>query len=461
MVVTLDRTLTANWIAEATDASIIGSGDAAVTSVVTDSREVTHGALFVALRGEKSDGHAYIEKAALLGAACIIAERAPEAPINCPILLVRDSMIAIGKLAEAYKALTNPLTVAVTGSVGKTTTKEFVAAVLSQHYATTKTQGNFNNQLGLPLTLLSLKEKDEALVVEMGMSAKGEIAYLSKLARPKIGMITCIGSSHIEHLGSREGIRDAKMEITEGMGQGSILLLNGDEPLLSGVQGALYISMKDRRADFYIDQLEQTENGAAFDLTYGGTTYESIVIPVIGEHNVWDASYAFAVGLLCGMGEYEIRRGLMSFLNTGMRQNLYEANGIWILEDCYNAAPESVKAALGVLGKTAQAKGGRKVAVLGDMRELGAYSEEGHRLVGDYAAQEKVDLLVTFGSAAAMIAQGAIANGMPEVAVWSFNDLDHPEEVSAFLSGLLQKNDTVLFKASRAVRLERVIADLK
>lgn len=461
MVVTLDRTLTVNWIARAIDATIIGSGDADVTSVVTDSREVTRGALFVALRGEKSDGHAYIEKAASLGAACIIAERAPEAPIDCPILLVSGSMIAIGKLAEAYKALTNPLTVAVTGSVGKTTTKEFVAAVLSQHYATTKTQGNFNNQLGLPLTLLSLKEKDEALVVEMGMSARGEIAYLSKLARPKIGMITCIGSSHIEHLGSREGIRDAKMEITEGMGQGSILLLNGDEPLLSDVPGALYISMKDRRADFHIDQLEQTENGAAFDLTYGGTTYESIVIPVIGEHNVWDASYAFAVGLLCGMGEYEIRRGLMSFSNTGMRQNLYESNGIWILEDCYNAAPESVKAALGVLGKTAQAKGGRKVAVLGDMRELGAYSEEGHRAVGSYAAEERVDLLVTFGAAAAMIAQGAIASGMPEVAIWSFNDLDHPEEVSAFLSGLLQKNDTVLFKASRAVRLERVISDLK
>lgn len=461
MVVTLDRTLNIKWIAEAIGASVVGAEEGAVTSIVTDSREVTQGALFVALRGENSDGHAYIEKAASLGAACIIAEKAPEKTLTCPILLVEDSMIAIGKLSAAYKNRTNPLTVAVTGSVGKTTTKEFVYAVLSQRYATTKTQGNFNNQLGLPLTLLSLKENDEALVVEMGMSARGEIAYLSKLARPKIGMITCIGSSHIEHLGSREGIRDAKMEITEGMGQGSILLLNGDEPLLAGVNGALYLSMKDRYADFYIRPLEATENGSAFDLTFNGTTYESIVIPVVGEHNVWDASYAFAVGLLCGMGEYEIRRGLLSFSNTGMRQNLYEANGIWILEDCYNAAPESVKASLSVLSKTAATKGGRKIAILGDMRELGAYSEEGHRLVGICAASEGVDLLVTFGSDATQIAQGAIANGMPEVAVWSFTDLDHPEAVGDFLKGLLQKNDTVLFKASRAVRLERVIACIK
>lgn len=461
MVVRLDRRLTVNWIAEVIGATLVGSSDASITSVVTDSREASSGALFVALKGEKSDGHAYIEKAVSLGADCILAERMPTAEIDCPIVLVPDTLVALGKLSAAYKSLTSPLTVAVTGSVGKTTTKEFVAAVLSQHYATTKTQGNFNNQLGLPLTLLSLKEKDEALVVEMGMSARGEIAYLSELACPKIGMITCIGSSHIEHLGSREGIRDAKMEITAGMGQGSILLLNGDEPLLAGVPGALYLSMKNRYADFYIRPIDQTENGSSFDLTFNGTTYESIVIPVIGEHNVWDAAYAFAVGLLCGMGEYEIRRGLMSFSNTGMRQNLYEANGIWILEDCYNAAPESVKASLSVLSKTAKAKGGRKIAVLGDIRELGAYTEEGHRQVGRAAAEEGVELLVTFGSDAAYIAKAAIAQGMPEAAVCSFTDLDHPEEVSGFLSGLLQKNDTVLFKASRAVRLERVIAYLK
>lgn len=461
MVVVLDRNITVNWIAQATGGAIIGASDATVSAVVTDSREVRPGALFVALRGEKSDGHAYIEKAASMGAACIIAEKSPDTELSCPILLVRDSMIAIGKLAAAYKNLTSPLTVAVTGSVGKTTTKEFVSAVLSQHYPITKTQGNFNNQLGLPLTLLSLKEKDEALVVEMGMSARGEIAYLSELARPKIGMITCIGSSHIEHLGSREGIRDAKMEITKGMGAGSILLLNGDEPLLADVSGALYISMKNRYADFYIHSIEQTENGSAFDLTFKDTTYESIIIPVIGAHNVWDAAYAFAVGLLCGMGEYEIRRGLLSFSNTGMRQNIYESNGIWILEDCYNAAPESVKAALGVLSSTSAVKGGRKIAVLGDMRELGAYSNEGHRMVGEYAADEGVDLLITFGADAAQIAEGAIQKGMPEGAVYRFADLDRPEDVGGFLAGLLQKNDTVLFKASRAVRLERVIEFLK
>ncbi len=464
MTVTLDRPIDQKWAAERMQAVLYNTDRTdgnVITSVVTDSREVTPGALFVALKGEKSDGHAYIEKAAAMGAVCILAEKLPEKLPNCSLLLVNSSVQALGRLAKAYKEIISPLTVAVTGSIGKTTTKEFVAAVLSQRFSTAKTPGNFNNQLGLPLTLLSLKKNDEALVVEMGMSAKGEIAYLSDLAHPKIGMITNIGSSHIEHLGSREGIRDAKMEITSGMDTGAALLLNGDEPLLAGVPGARYLSFQNPHADFYICPVEETENGSAFDLTFQGTTYESIVIPVIGAHNIWDASYAFAVGLICGMGEYEIRRGLMNFSNTGMRQNLYEANGIWILEDCYNAAPESVKAALAVLSRTAEIKGGRKIAVLGDMRELGLYSEKGHRLVGTYAAQARLDMLITFGKDAALIAESAIANGVPETAVWSFENLDQPEKVSSCLANALHKNDVVLFKASRAVRLERVIACLK
>lgn len=462
MTVTLDRAISINWVAQKIGAKTVdAAADRAITLVTTDSREVTSGALFVALKGEHSDGHDYIEKAAALGAACILSEKAPKKQLNCALLLVENTVKALGQLAAAYKALTTPLTVAVTGSVGKTTTKEFIASVLSEHYRTAKTQGNFNNQLGLPLTLLTLKQTDEALVVEMGMSAKGEIAYLSGLAKPKIGVITCIGTSHIEKLGSRESIRDAKMEITTGMELDSLLLLNGDEPLLAGVSGALYLSMKNEAADFYIRPSEQTENGASFDLTFQGTTYESIVIPVIGEHNILDAAYAFAVGLLCGMGEYEIRRGLMCFTNTGMRQHLYKQNGIWILEDCYNAAPESVKAALGVLCGTAAQKGGRKVAVLGDMRELGAYSQEAHRLVGSYAAEQGIDLLITFGKDAALIAESAAAHGLSERAVYAFTDLDHPEAVGKCLAEVLQKNDTVLFKASRAVALERVIACLK
>ena len=461
MIVTLHKSLTALQIAESTCGTLYGDGHRTVSALTTDSREVTPGAVFVAIRGETADGHAYIEKASAMGAACVLCDRLPDKLPDCPLICADDSVRALGRLAAAYKRQMAPLTVAVTGSIGKTTTKEFIAAVLSERYRTLKTPGNFNNHIGLPLTMLSLSEADRAMVVEMGMSARGEIEYLSSLANPKIAVITNIGTSHIEHLGSREGIRDAKMEIVSGMEAGGALILNGDEPLLSGIAGAYYVSRTDRSAQFYISAVEQTENGSAFDLTVGDEIYESIVIPAIGEHNVLDAAYAFAVGRIVGMGEYEIRRGLMNFRQTGMRQNLYPIRDFWVLEDCYNAAPESMQAALKVLSQVAAAKGGRKIAVLGEMRELGSYSEIGHRTVGKAVAEIGADLLFTFGPEAAYIAKGAKEAGFPEGAIRSFDDLGAPEAPANALRSALRPGDTVLFKASRAVALERVIAQLK
>lgn len=461
MTVTLQNAQTALKIANAVGGKLYGDESVAVSALTTDSREVTPGSVFVAIRGESADGHAYIEKAVTMGAACILCDRLPEKLPDCPLICTDDSVKALGRFAAAYKQQIAPLTVAVTGSIGKTTTKEFIAAVLSERYQTLKTPGNFNNHIGLPLTMLSLSEADRAVVLEMGMSARGEIEYLSSLANPKIAVITNIGSSHIEHLGSREGIRDAKMEIVTGMEPGGALILNGDEPLLAGVPGAYYVSRTDSSAQFYISAVEQTENGSAFDLTVGDELYESIVIPVIGEHNVLDAAYAFAVGRLVGMGEYEIRRGLMNFRQTGMRQNLYAVKDFWVLEDCYNAAPESMQAALNVLSQVAKGKGGRKIAVLGEMRELGSYSAFGHQTVGKAAAAVGVDLLFTFGTEAVHIAKAAKEAGLPADAVHHFDRIDAPEALATALKDLLTIGDTVLFKASRAVALERVITMLK
>lgn len=448
-------------LANAVQGTLYGDPTVLFTALTTDSREVTAGSVFVAIRGESADGHTYIEKAAAMGAACILCDTLPAKLPNCPLICTDDSVKALGSFAKAYKRMIAPLTVAITGSIGKTTTKEFVAAVLSEHYQTLKTPGNFNNHLGMPLTMLSLNESHTAVVLEMGMSAKGEIAYLSSLANPKIAVITAIGTSHIEHLGSREGIRDAKMEIITGMEPGGALILDGDEPLLAGIDGAYYVSLKNPSAQFYISNIEQTENGSAFDLTVGGEVYESVVIPVIGSHNVKDAAYAFAVGSLTGMSEYEIRRGLMNFRQTGMRQNLYRQNGLWIIEDCYNAAPESMQAALKVLSQVSDSKKGRKIAVLGEMRELGSYSQSGHRTVGAAAAKEQVDLLFTFGKDALAIAEGAVMQGMDPRAIVSIESIDAPEALADEIRARVMEGDVLLFKASRAVKLELVIALLK
>ncbi len=461
MIVQLSRAWTTENLAKAVNGKLYGDPTAVVTALTTDSREVAAGAIFVAIRGENSDGHLYIDKAASMGAACIICDRMPEQLPGCPLICTEDSVKAMGLFAKAYKQQIDPLTVAITGSIGKTTTKEFVAAVLSEHYNTLKTPGNFNNHLGMPLTMLSLTESHNAAVLEMGMSAKGEIEYLSKLANPKIAVITAIGTSHIEHLGSREGIRDAKMEITIGMEPCGALILDGDEPLLANVDGAYYVSLNNPYADFYISNIEQTENGSAFDLKVGGEVYESLVIPVIGAHNVKDAAYAFAVGSLAGMGEYEIRRGLMNFRQTGMRQNLYQLNDLWIIEDCYNAAPESMQASLKVLSSVAVGKAGRKIAVLGEMRELGSYSPEGHYVVGKAAAKENVDLLFTFGKDALTIAKGAEDEGLSAAQIVSVESLDTPEALADAIRRQTKAGDVVLFKASRGVKLERVIALLK
>lgn len=432
-----------------------------IYSVTTDSREVDIGSLFIALKGERVDGHQYINKAAEKGAICAIVEYIPNNAPDICYVVVEDAVKALGILAAAYKYTLHPLTVAITGSVGKTTTKEFVYSVLSEKYKTLKTEANHNNHIGMPMTLLGLDEGHKAAVLEMGMSAFGEISYLSKIGTPDIAIITNIGTSHIENLGSREGIRNAKLEISDGMRDDGIMILDGDEPLLAGIDGAYYVSLTGRRAYANVSNIISGENGMAFDITIGGECTESIVIPVLGEHNVKDAAYAFVVGKLVGMGEFEIRRGLMNYQSVGLRQKITKLGDTTLIEDCYNASPESMRASISLMSKMAKRNGVKSCAVLGEMRELGSYSESGHRGVGKFVADQKIDRLFTFGSLARMIADEAIKSGMDQRNVFCVDSLDDYEGLVDKIVNNTEPSDIILFKASRAVALENAAEFVK
>ena len=426
-----------------------------------DSRTAKQGDAFFALRGENFDGHRFIPAAEKAGCVFAVVEYVPE---NCtiPCIIVKNTTEALGKFARSYKDLFRPITLAVTGSVGKTTTKQFIFSVLETKYLTNVTKGNFNNEIGLPLTVLNLNADHQALLLEMGMNHKGEISYLSHIAEPDIAVITNIGSSHLENLGSREGIRDAKMEIIDGMKKGGILILNANEPLLDGVDTkgltTLYIGIENPTAAYSAENIRMYDDHMLFDIRMRNTVIlKDIRINVVGKHHIHNALAATVCGMILGIAEENIRRGLLNFVGADMRQAITEKNGITIIEDCYNASPESMRAGLDVLCHTAKVKENRPVAVLGDMKELGDVSAEAHFGVGKYAAGCGIAQLITFGNAAVGIARGAIEGGMSEENVLIIEDSDNAENAAALLKTVLRENDAVLFKASRAVALERLI----
>lgn len=444
-------------------------GGSAITSVTTDSRETESGSLFVALKGERFDGNDFVEQALNRGAAAVIAERVPGGLTgDCAerVLVVPDALAALGKVARAYKSRIKPMTVAVTGSVGKTTTKEFIAAVASARYIVHKTEGNFNSEIGMPLSILSMPNAAQVCVLEMGMSHAGEIERMTAIANPDIAVITNIGNSHIENLGSRENICKAKLEIVDGMPANGHVILNADEPLLFAQVGKLsqdviLVGLQNPQADFRALNIRENEDSTEFDLVAGKRVVTNIRIPAIGRHNVCDATFAFAVGTLLGMSDDEIKRGLMSFRNIGMRQNIYECGGLTIIEDCYNAGPESMRAALDVLSRMAEKNHCRSIAVLGDMRELGEYSKRLHMEIGTLVASKHVDYLATFGREAENIALGAINHAFKPDNIAINKKIDAPELTAKAIFDMARYGDVVLFKASRAVRLERVIDELK
>ena len=433
-------------------------------TVCTDSREADNTSMFVAIRGERVDGHSYIPNVVKQGCRCVIAERVPLDVKGIAVIIVQDSVRAIRDIAEYVKSQVDIKTVAVTGSVGKTTTKEFISAVLDRKYKLYKTEGNFNSTIGMPMSMLELSQKNDAAVFEMGMSGLGEIEYMSEAARPDVAVVTNIGSSHLEALGSRENICRAKMEITAGLKDGGTLFLNGDEPLLAGHSSdrynTLYFGMKNEDCDYFAGNIRNTESGLVFDMKTPVGEYKDIKINIAGAHNVYNAMVAFTVGLKMHMSESDIREGLLSYRAAKMRQNIYTVGGVTVIEDCYNASPESMNAAINVLGDTAKAKGGRMIALLGDMRELGDTTASLHAGVGSYLAEKHADYLFTYGELSENLADGALKNGMSEKHIFR-NPTANAELCGKKLLGILREGDVLLVKASRALAAENVLNYVK
>ena len=435
--------------------------------VCTDSRETADGALFVALGGERVDGHDYINAALSAGGGCVLCERIPEqvSDRNYVAVVVEDSIKAVGELAKAYDRRINHRKVAITGSVGKTTTKEFVAAVLGESYRVHKTEGNYNSNIGMPLSMLSMSRDTEVSVLEMGMSALGEIEYLSRIAEPDLAIVTNIGSSHMGHLGSRENIGRAKLEIVKGLKKGGTLLLNGDDDILRAYKNdsvrKIYVGI-DSHCDFRAINIREGFTSTTFDILTCQRVIENVTIPTVGKHNIYAALFAYAVGVRMNLSDAAILRGLKNFRPVGMRQNVYELGKITVIEDCYNASPESMKAAIGVLNTIKQNKGrGRMVALLGDMYELGAQSESFHEQVGMEFTAMGGEALYTFGKTADYIAGGALLGGLSNESIFRNANVADPALSGEMLLHSLREGDTLLVKASRGAAAERVIAYLK
>lgn len=465
------KNLTAEEIAKVCRAELIKIGSPAseiVERISHDSREGGDKTLFCAIVGEKYDGHDFIADAVSTGSQVVLLSSLPENTDGLDFYAIRveDTVKALGTLAAYYKDFSDATFVAVTGSVGKTTTKEFISAVASASFKTHKTKGNYNNEIGLPLTLFDLSPDDKVSVIEMGMSARGEIEYMSKLVRPDIAVITNIGTSHLAALGTRENICAAKLEIVSGLKKDGSLMLNADEPLLFATRGHVepepeFVSVYNRFGDYRAVNIRYLENGIMYDLIYNNKAVTNVEIPALGRHNVYNSLIAYAVGVKLGMTDDMIRRGLLTFVSTDKRQNIYDVGGITVIDDCYNASPESMRAAIDVLTSIASRRGVKPCALLGDMLELGEYSRLMHDQLGQYAAQMKVQKLYCYGAMADIVAEAAIRKGVRADNVYVSLDSDNPTEMAKMINSSMQSGDVLLVKASRAVSAERVIEALK
>jgi UDP-N-acetylmuramoyl-tripeptide--D-alanyl-D-alanine ligase len=456
-------------IANAVNGRIVREGSAfEITGVSTDTRTIQPGDLFVPLIGERFDGHDYMEQAAQRGAAVILTQKLDTAlPNHVYIIYTDNTLSALQALAAWYLKSFGIPVAAVTGSTGKTTTKDMIYSVLSEKFSVLRTQGNFNNEIGLPLTLFQLEPHHQIAVLEMGMSGFGEIRRLASIAPPKAAVISNIGVSHIEKLGSRENILKAKLEILEGFQAGYTAILNDDNDLLHDTAQRMirenmpYTVVRygtGPEAEYRAEDIRLLgESGTEYTLAFQGEKYP-IVLKVPGRHNVYNSLAAIAVGKAFGMDMEEISSGLLKFAGGKMRLNIFrpESNSdIKVIDDAYNASPDSVNAALKILQEM---EGKRKIAILGDMLELGEYSEAAHRQVGEMAAEHGVDVLVTKGQDSAWIGEGAVHAGMPAQSVYH---MQSNEEVIDWLKNSLSQGDRILVKGSRGMQMEQVVAYLK
>ena len=421
--------------------------------VTTDSREVCPGCIFVAFPGERFDGHDFAAKALEEGAAYVVLNHPVEGVPAERAVISPDSYHAMMVMGANYRSQFHPKVVGVTGSVGKTTTKQMTYAAIAGFGNTIKTEGNQNNELGLPRTMFRIGKETQYAVVEMGMSHAGEIERLSKCARPDVGIITCIGVSHIGNLGSQENICKAKLEICAGLPEGAPLVLNGDDPFLRKAVlpdhvRPVWFSLGDENADVCALSIQQDEKGMSFVLEDHEEGTFFVKIPAMGRHNVANALAAYCAATRLGLDARRVIAGLADFEQTGMRQKVVHARGVDVIEDCYNANPDSMKAALAMF-REYPCK--RRFALLGDMLELGDISRAAHEEVGRQAVENKVDYLVTYGEQAKRIAVVAAAKGLPTL------HADTYAQAAETLLNKMQPGDALLVKASRGMALEKVL----
>ena len=418
--------------------------------ICTDTRKITNGCLFIAIKGDNFDGHDFAAKAVESGAQAVIVEK--DCGLDERQIVVESTRQALLDLAGYYRSHFNIPVIGVTGSVGKTTTKEMIHAVMSSKYKTLKNEGNLNNEIGVPLTLFRLDKTHEAAVIEMGMSNFEEIARITKAVKPDVAVISNIGVSHIENLGSREGILRAKLEILEGMKADAPVILNADDDMLitvrPGSHPVVYYGIENEKSLFKATEITSKESETVLSVGFSGGT-ATVSLPYPGRHNVYNSLAAVAAGSLFGIEPCDALEALKNYVPAGMRQRINKIHGMTFVEDCYNASPDSQAAALAVLGGM---NSKRKIAVIGDMLELGSVSREAHYGVGTKAAENKIDAVFTYGERSLETAKGATDGGVADVR--SFND---KQQLSAVLADYLEQGDAVLFKASRGMKLEEVI----
>ena len=414
-----------------------------------DTRKIQPGQLFIVLQGAR-DGHDFIPMAMEKGAAAVLCSRKVG---DYPAIIVDDPRIALGLIAREERKRLGFKAVAITGSVGKSTTKEMVSTVLEGSFKVAKTPANHNNDIGMPMAILSMPEDTEVAVLEMGMNHFREMAYLSNIGLPDIAAIVNIGTMHIENLGSREGIRKAKLEILEGMSPEGRLILNGDDNMLAAlpeapVQGVTWFGTDPGLCTICASNVREEDGSLRFDVK-AGTEAFAVELPLEGMHFVPDALAAISIGLMLAVPPQAIQERLSMFSNMQGRQEIYEKNGMTIISDCYNAGPESMAAALAVLGK----RSGRRIAVLGDMLELGDCAWAEHYRIGRIAA-ENAEVVFAYGPNAQRVVGGAITGGKSTNAAREYTT---HEAMAKDLKNLCKPGDVLLFKGSRGMRMENVL----
>ncbi len=446
---------TASQIAEITGGKLCGDGNAVITNIQYDSRQAKEGTLFVPIKGEKTDAHKFIEGCFAQGAAATLTEQQPPENTVKPYILVESTRTALQRIAAFYRSGLDVKVVGVTGSVGKTSTKEMIAAALSEGFDVMKTQGNRNSQIGLPMTMFDIEPHNEAAVIEMGMSEFGEMDRLCDIARPCIAVMTNIGKAHIENLKTQQNIMSEKLKITKHFDKNGILFLNGDDPLLRTLHNkqpfrTVTFGMTSGN-NYYAEDIRTNGFSSEFVLCHGTDRYK-LKIPALGVHSIMNSIAAFAVGEAMCLDSVTIAKGLLTYKNAPMRQQITELKDFVLIDDSYNASPEAAKASLDVLKDVAK---GKKIAVLADMLELGDEAVREHYGVGAHLAKNGTDVLIAVGPLSRNTAKGAEENGCPLVMT-----ADSNEEAYEKLCSVAVKGSTILVKGSRGMHTDEICKKL-